>query len=257
MLARTPHPVKTRSFRNLLAIKHRQPRPPLADRLSLRYSFFRRHRWPPANKFSACNATNPRNTAPAINTAPSARAWIECASPSTACTIVPTAAKPATSPGPVAYSRAEKSSPPSPLPRSRRTPRRRCGWRHARLRRRRRPPQRQHRTAQNRRSLRLQTLLRLSPKFHHALPGYFPPPQRSHPSRSLRPRRPASCRKTQAPLGRRRRHPMRIPRKFRRPPPNQIPFPRLLIHIWTAVALPPLLRMQPHHPISTSRPLSF
>src|SRR5258708_39513324 len=167
------------------------------------------------------------------------------------CTIVPTAAKPATSPGPAAYSRAEKSSPPPPLPRSRRTPRRRCGWRHARLRRRRRPPQRHYRAAQDRRSLRLQTLLRLSQRLHHALPGYFPPTQRSHPSRSHRPRRPGPRRKTQTALGRRRRHPMRIPRKLRRAPPNQIPLPRLLIHIWSAVALPPLLRLQRHHPAST------
>src|ERR1700756_3928787 len=34
MLARTPHPVKTRSFRNLLAIKHRQPTRPLLTAFS-------------------------------------------------------------------------------------------------------------------------------------------------------------------------------------------------------------------------------
>jgi len=204
------------------------PHPPLADSLSLRYSFFRRHRWPPANKFSARSATSPRNTALAKNTAPSARASKECAWPSTGCTIVPTAAKPATSPGPAANSRAEKSAQPPPLPRPRRTPRRRCGWRHARLRRRRRPPQRKHRTTQSRRSLSLQTLLRLSQWLRHALPGQFPPPGRPHRSRSHRPRRPSASRTPPPPLGWRRRHPMRKPQQLRRPPPNQIPPRRLL-----------------------------
>jgi len=213
----------------LIALMHRPPHTPLAGRLSLRYSFFRRHRWPPANKFSARNATNPKNSAPAINTAPSARAWKECASASTGCTIALTAAKPATSPGPAANSRAEKSPSPAPLARPRRTPRPRRGWRHARLRRRRRPPQRHHRATQDRRRLRLQALFQLSRRLHHALPGQLPPSKRPHRSRSLRPRRPAPRRKTQAPLARRRRRPVRIPQRLRRPPPNKIPLPRLLV----------------------------